>query len=166
MHALLVMFKPDGTRRDFSIKPDRRYIIGRREESDLRIPLREVSREHAAIFFDEEEDELVIEDLGSSNGIFVNDERTERAELCPGDVVVIGNVPFQVVIDGHPTELEPLTVRPTAPQPESEGDPAGATADNPTTIASSAPATASASESESDSNVDSFFGFDLDDDDI
>lgn len=108
MYAMLVMFRSDGTRRDFSIKPDRKYIIGRKDTADLRIPLASVSREHAVVYFDEDEDELVVEDLGSSNGTFLNGEKIRRADLAPGDVLTVGDVPLQVVIDGHPAEVHPL----------------------------------------------------------
>jgi pSer/pThr/pTyr-binding forkhead associated (FHA) protein len=99
MEALFVIFRADGERHDFHITPGKRYVIGRNESSDIRVPLPSVSREHAAVFFDEEDDELIIEDLGSSNGTYVNHDRIGgREELTPGDVVRIGDVPFQVVI--------------------------------------------------------------------
>lgn len=149
MEAFLVMFKADGSRRDFPIHAEKKYKIGRHEKCNLRIPLASVSREHAIIFFDDEEDELVVEDLGSSNGTFVNDTKVEgMVELTPGDVVRFGDVPFQVVIDGYPTDLEPLT---NAPTKEST---AGAAAD------------AEGGIPDDDSSVDSFFGFNLDDSDI
>ncbi|NOG56083.1 MAG: FHA domain-containing protein [Planctomycetes bacterium] len=115
MKAQLVMFKPDGTRRDFPILPAKKYIIGRKESCDLRIPLSSVSREHAAVYYDQEDEELVIEDLGSSNGTFVNNERVENFDLCPGDVIVVGNVPFQVVIDGQPKNIKPIHLSPDEP---------------------------------------------------
>jgi len=145
MEAMLVFFKSDGTRKNFSIHPEKRYLIGRQETCQLRMPLASVSREHAAIFFDEE-DELVIEDLGSSNGTFVNQDRIEgREELTPGDVVQIGGISLQVVIDGYPADLEPIAL--SVDSAESGHAPV-------------------ASESAEDSNIDSFFGFNLDDEDI
>lgn len=111
MQAILVMFKSDGSRKDFVIKSDRKYIIGRKETSDLRIPMTNVSREHAAVYFDKEDDELVIEDLGSSNGTYVNNEKVDIFDLCPGDVIVVGSVPLQVVIDGHPAKLKPIQMK-------------------------------------------------------
>lgn len=174
MHALLVMFKGDGTRRDFPIQPDRKYIIGRNESSDLRIPLSEVSRSHAAVYFDEEEDELVVEDLGSSNGTYVNNEQIEsktKVDLCPGDVIVVGQVPFQVVIDGYPADIHPIKL--TGAQ--SGVAAAAAAADQKTTVEGAKPA-ATPSPADSDgitlsgnadlSDDDSFFDFDLDDSDI
>ncbi len=163
------MFKQDGSRKDFKVDPERRYIIGRNERADLRIPLSSVSREHAAVFFDPEEDELVIEDLGSANGTWVNNERIdENVELCPGDIVAIGDVPFQIVIDGFPKEVEPIhivgadgKVKDTSSADSvSESQPSADNAE-PTQ-----PATDKETETKSDDNIDSFFGFDLDDDDI
>lgn len=110
MRASLVMFTPDGHRRDFEIKTGRRYIIGRKDSCDLRIPLTSVSREHAAVYYDEEDKEFVVEDLGSSNGTFVNAEQVTTMGLCPGDVILIGPVPLQVVINGQPEKLKPLAI--------------------------------------------------------
>ncbi len=122
MFATLVMFRSDGTRQDFSIKPGKRYVIGRKDNADLRIPLASVSREHAAIFFDEEEDELVIEDLGSSNGTTVNGEKSKRCELAPGDVILVGDVPLQVVIDGHPADVQPISMNKARPAVQAPAD--------------------------------------------
>ncbi len=110
MRASLVMFTPDGHRRDFEIKAGRRYIIGRKDSCDLRIPLTSVSREHAAVYYDEEDKEFVVEDLGSSNGTYVNAEQVTTMGLCPGDVILIGPVPLQVVINGQPEKLKPLAI--------------------------------------------------------
>ncbi len=159
MEALLVMFKEDGSRRDFPIKAAKKYKIGRNESCNLRIPMASISREHAAIFFDEEEDELVVEDLGSSNGTYVNEEKVaDPVELTPGDVLRFGDIPFQVVIDGYPTDLEPL---PGAPNSDSADD--SKAGKSPT--AAGAPS-AGDGIPDDDSSVDSFFGFNLDDSDI
>ena len=110
MRASLVMFTPDGHRRDFEIKVGKRYLIGRKDTCDLRIPLTSVSREHAAVYYDEEDKEFVVEDLGSSNGTYVNTEQVTTMGLCPGDVILIGPVPLQVVINGQPEKIKPLAV--------------------------------------------------------
>jgi pSer/pThr/pTyr-binding forkhead associated (FHA) protein len=47
-----------------------------------------VSRKHAKISFTNEA--LLIEDLGSTNGTFVNGEKVKRARLKEGDRVLIG----------------------------------------------------------------------------
>lgn len=110
MRASLVMFAPDGKRRDFDLKAGKRYTIGRKDSCDLRIPLTSVSREHAVVYFDEEDREFVIEDLDSSNGTYVNGEKITISGLCPGDVVLVGPIPLQAVINGHPAIVKPLKI--------------------------------------------------------
>ncbi|MEM1209485.1 MAG: FHA domain-containing protein [Planctomycetota bacterium] len=105
MEVTLVMFKADGTRRDFSVRGDR-MTIGRKNSCDLRIPLSSVSRQHCEVLI--EGDGVSIRDLGSSNGTFVNDQRVQQETLRPGDAVVVGPVVFTVVIDGHPEEVKPV----------------------------------------------------------
>jgi pSer/pThr/pTyr-binding forkhead associated (FHA) protein len=109
MQAVLVMFRSDGERRSFSIARDM-TVIGRREDCDLRIPLGEVSRKHCRVVRDG--DTLKLEDLGSSNGTFLNGSRVQEAQLSPGDTIQVGPVVFVVQVDGEPPEeeLRPVTV--------------------------------------------------------
>jgi predicted component of type VI protein secretion system len=79
-------------------------VIGRREDCDLRIPLGEVSRKHCRLVRDG--DTLKLEDLGSSNGTFLNGQRVQEALLSPGDTIQVGPVVFAVQIDGEPPEEE------------------------------------------------------------
>jgi pSer/pThr/pTyr-binding forkhead associated (FHA) protein len=109
MQAVLVMFRSDGERRSFSMARDM-TVIGRREDCDLRIPLGEVSRKHCRILRDG--DSLKLEDLGSSNGTFLNGSRVQEALLSPGDTIQVGPVVFVLQIDGQPSdeELRPVTM--------------------------------------------------------
>src|SRR6476659_3790517 len=101
MQAVLVMFRSDGERRSFSIARDM-TVIGRREDCDLRIPLGEVSRKHCRVVRDR--DILKIEDLGSSNGSYLNGRRGQEALLAPGDSIQVGPVVFVLQIDGEPDD--------------------------------------------------------------
>lgn len=109
MQAVLVMFRSDGERRSFSIARDM-TVVGRREDCDLRIPLGEVSRKHCRVVRDG--DMLKIEDLGSSNGTYLNARRVQEALLAPGDSIQVGPVVFVLQIDGTPAddELSPVTI--------------------------------------------------------
>ena len=109
MQAVLVMFRSDGERRSFSMARDM-TVVGRREDCDLRIPLGEVSRKHCRIVRDG--DSLKLEDLGSSNGTFLNGQRVQEAMLGPGDTVQVGPVVFVLQVDGQPAddELQPVTM--------------------------------------------------------
>jgi general secretion pathway protein A len=65
-----------------------RTIIGRTSDNDLQVDSRFVSRHHCQIITRTEGS--VIEDLNSTNGIFVQGRRVRRYNLNDGDVVVIG----------------------------------------------------------------------------
>ncbi|CAE7944757.1 fhaA [Symbiodinium necroappetens] len=102
----LVYFKPDGTQKDIPIR-EGRHIVGRTDEAQLRIPLATVSRKHCELVFEGEK--LVIRDLGSSNGTYINHERVQNAELGAGDVLGIGPCLLTVQINGLPANIEPPT---------------------------------------------------------
>ena len=123
------MFRSDGERRSFSIARDM-TVIGRREDCDLRIPLGEVSRKHCRLVRDG--DTLKLEDLGSSNGTFLNGSTVQEALLSPGDTIQVGPVVFVVQIDGEPPdeELRPVTMA-AAEEPMSLGE-EGLDEDTPT----------------------------------
>jgi general secretion pathway protein A len=65
-----------------------RVIIGRTSDNDLQVDSRFVSRHHCQIITGAEGS--VIEDLNSTNGIFVQGKRVRRYNLNDGDIVVIG----------------------------------------------------------------------------
>ena len=70
-----------------------RIMIGRSEDSELRLNSEFVSRHHALIFCTEER--IYIEDLNSFNGTIVNSKKITRCDLQAGDVVTIGD--FQIL---------------------------------------------------------------------
>jgi general secretion pathway protein A len=65
-----------------------RIIVGRTPDNDLQIDSRFVSRHHCQIVTTMHSS--VIEDLNSTNGIYVKSKRVRRHYLNDGDVVVIG----------------------------------------------------------------------------
>lgn len=64
------------------------FEIGRSSRSDLPIDQESISRHHARISYDGQRH--VIEDLGSTNGTFVNDAKVGRQALKDGDQVKVG----------------------------------------------------------------------------
>jgi pSer/pThr/pTyr-binding forkhead associated (FHA) protein len=80
---------------EFPLVPNQEIVVGR--ASDLQMVLVEdmVSRRHARIFWDGEQ--IQIEDLGSTNGTFVNGEKIQRTVLKEGDRVLIGTNILKVV---------------------------------------------------------------------
>jgi pSer/pThr/pTyr-binding forkhead associated (FHA) protein len=71
------------------------FVIGRGEECHLRPQNHLVSRRHCAILV--EGQAVFIEDFGSTNGTFVNDERIQkRCELKNGDHLKVAGLEFEV----------------------------------------------------------------------
>lgn len=71
----------------------KRIVLGRSEESDIRIFDLKSSREHAEIV--QVGEEWIVSDLGSQNGIIVNDLRIKQHVLNEGDKVIIGKTVFK-----------------------------------------------------------------------
>jgi hypothetical protein len=67
--------------------------IGRSSRCDIQVLTHFVSREHARLTI--ARGTVVIEDLASTNGIFVNAVRIDRQELRHGDLVTIGETQFR-----------------------------------------------------------------------
>jgi two-component system, cell cycle response regulator len=67
-------------------------IIGRSSKADIQVDQESVSRSHAKIACGEE---IVIRDLGSTNGTWVNDRQVEEHALRDGDLVKIGRTIFK-----------------------------------------------------------------------
>lgn len=98
----------------------------------LRHPL--VSRQHCEIF--EAGGALLVRDLGSLNGTFVNNQRIEGdAPLQPGQLLTIGTVTFRAMYDADDTTGSPPTT-PAPPmkqgKPSSETDSEGTISARPT----------------------------------
>ena len=130
MEVQLVMFTEAGERREFDLKRTI-SIIGRGGDCDFQIPLAMISRRHCQIT--RKSDRVLVKDLGSSNGSYVNNKRVLQAELHGGDILTVGPVVFTILIDGKPTDIKPI---PTIVKPAAE--PAGASAAVPSSDDSSA----------------------------
>lgn len=102
MDVRLVIFKSDGSSREIPVSPGR-YVIGRKPNAGLRIPLPSVSRDHCELVHDGRT--LSVRDLGSSNGTFKNQERIKQATLGAGDRLGVGAVVLTIQIDGKPSAI-------------------------------------------------------------
>ena len=76
--------------------PNKEIVVGRSSDLDMVLVEEMVSRKHARIAY--ENDAVVIEDLGSTNGTFVNGEKIKRAQLKEGDRVLIGTSILKVIV--------------------------------------------------------------------
>src|SRR3954447_16570600 len=69
--------------------------VGRHDDCQLRIKSSQVSRKHCELF--EKKGILLVKDLGSSNGTYVNGKRIQdQRVLEPGDELTIGQVKLKV----------------------------------------------------------------------
>ena len=87
------------------------FPIGRRQDLHLSLPCKTVSTVHAEIT--EVGGCLVLRDLGSTNGTYVNGRRVhEPVTLAEDDLVQFANLPFRIRM--HSTEDSPNTLRESA----------------------------------------------------
>src|SRR6266576_858312 len=85
----LVYSDADGIDRTFAIGADP-IVVGRGAECAIRSEDPRVSRTHARFFLDQ--GSLWVEDLGSSNGIYVGPNKVQRAAVPVGEIVLIGSL--------------------------------------------------------------------------
>ncbi len=96
--ATLVVQQGSHAGKSFPVAQDK-VTIGRLDETDVALKDGEISREHARISWLGLE--YVIEDLGSSNGTFVNGERVTKARMLrPGDSIRLGQTTLRFKVDG------------------------------------------------------------------
>ncbi len=95
-YALVVLKTGDVVER-YPITTNGLYL-GRGDENHIALHSKQVSRQHARFWM--EGDTIWAEDLGSRNGIEINDQRVDKAQLAQGDRIVIG---------GHQIHVEPLS---------------------------------------------------------
>jgi hypothetical protein len=74
--------------------------IGRHPKCDIMIVGDSVSRQHAKI--SSRDKSLMLEDLQSANGTFVNLKPIQRAVIVPGDIIEIGHEPFLLHYEKNP----------------------------------------------------------------
>jgi pSer/pThr/pTyr-binding forkhead associated (FHA) protein len=70
-----------------------RIIIGRSEKADIRLNDTKSSREHGEIT--KVGENWVVTDLGSQNGVVVNDKKITQKQLVEGDKVIMGQTVFK-----------------------------------------------------------------------
>lgn len=81
-------------------------LIGRGEGCDLRPRNDNISRRHCVIRVTDSQ--ILIQDLGSKNGTYVNGKRVDGEEgLKAGDTVAVGTIELEVMIDSKVAEKRP-----------------------------------------------------------
>lgn len=80
--------RTDGERISVQTFPAGRIIIGRSPDNEIYIKSKFVSRHHAQLVSDE--NGCTIEDLNSTNGVFMGEKQVKKQRLRDGDVVTLG----------------------------------------------------------------------------
>ncbi len=84
-----------GSGSELTVSPEHPLVLGRDPGSDLVLDGNNVSRRHARIAWDGHR--LTVENLGSTNGIYVNGAKVEQSGLELWDVITVGANALRVV---------------------------------------------------------------------
>ena len=72
---------------EYRLRPGK-TIIGRTADNDVQIQSRFISRHHAQVVSDQTHS--ILEDLNSTNGVFIRSQRIKQQTLVDGDIIQIG----------------------------------------------------------------------------
>ena len=93
--ACLVLLHPSGPDIGRRTPLDRSaYVVGRDTDVDFVVPRSSVSRQHSRLSRDEQ-GMWWLEDMGSTNGTFVNERRVQRVRLSEGDLLRFGDAIYK-----------------------------------------------------------------------
>jgi pSer/pThr/pTyr-binding forkhead associated (FHA) protein len=92
--AKIIITSEDKTVREVELVKER-VTIGRKPHNDITLDHRAVSSQHATL--NVMLDAAILEDLGSTNGTFINGQKVYRQKLADGDKVSIATFELQFV---------------------------------------------------------------------
>jgi Inner membrane component of T3SS, cytoplasmic domain/Domain of unknown function (DUF4388) len=84
---------------EFPLRPEKEIVIGRSSDLDMVLVEDMVSRKHAKIAL--AAGRITIQDLGSTNGTFVNGEKIKQTRLKEGDRILIGTSILKLVVSDN-----------------------------------------------------------------
>lgn len=104
------------TGRTHELKVDK-TTIGRVEDNTFQIAEPSVSSHHCEVFL--RGSDVVVHDLNSTNGTFINGEKVTETVLKPGQVLRLGQVEMRLETDGSPSSISPASAAsaPATPAP-------------------------------------------------
>lgn len=103
--AKLVYQTPDGREEEQPLTPGQEASIGRHPQCTVTVSQPSVSRKHARLDFDGQS--CMVEDLQSSNGTYVNNQRITRSALRNGDQLRCGDFQLRYVEEDVGTLQDP-----------------------------------------------------------
>ena len=87
-HVTRIEVRSDGEVIEELSFPPGRVIVGRSPDNEIYIKSKFVSRHHAQLVSDD--DGCIIEDLNSTNGVFLGEKQIKKYKLRDGDVISLG----------------------------------------------------------------------------
>ena len=111
--AKLVVLSPEQKGRSYELKVDK-TTIGRVEDNTFQITESSVSSHHCEVLL--RGSDVVIKDLNSTNGSFINGEKISEGVLKPGQTLRLGQIELRLEA-GDSTTTPPVPGAPPAPAP-------------------------------------------------
>ena len=87
-HVMQIEVRNNGKTESVQTFPAGRIIVGRSPDNEIYIKSKFVSRHHMQLVCDEES--CVIEDLNSTNGVFIGEVQVKKRKLDDGDTITLG----------------------------------------------------------------------------
>lgn len=163
MDVVLIRVTKNGSTTPIPLVRDK-TLVGRLDDCHIRVPVAGMSRKHCEIVIDG--GSIIVNDLGSSNGTYINQDRISSQPVSAGDLISFGGLVFVVSVNGLPEDIDPAIMFEDG-LPETDEAPASSPA--PTPAQSAVPQeqvtqkVASVADNDDSSMMD--FEFDFDDDD-
>ena len=87
-HVMQIEVRTNGETESIHTFPPGRIIVGRSPDNEIYIRSKFVSRHHMQLVCDGER--CMIEDLNSTNGVFIGEAQVKKRQLVSGDVITLG----------------------------------------------------------------------------
>lgn len=115
MAARLVAKSGITDKKEYALEPGKTYFIGRSRQAEIIVKDQQASRRHCAVEATPD-GTWTLADQDSSNGTYVNRQRTKTRTLRDGDVIQVGKTTFEF----HAEDAAPAAEAPAAEKPEEE----------------------------------------------
>ncbi len=102
MDVVLVRVTKNGSTTPIPLVRDK-TLVGRLDDCHIRVPVAGMSRKHCEIVI--EDGSIIVNDLGSSNGTFVNQDQISSQPVSAGDLISFGGFVFVVTVNGLPDDI-------------------------------------------------------------
>jgi pSer/pThr/pTyr-binding forkhead associated (FHA) protein len=111
--AAALSLQPTAGGKGFALEMGRASVVGRSRQCEIPIEDDTVSSTHARLEINAQTQRVVVTDLNSSNGTFVNGSRINSAQVQPGDTLRFGTAEFTLTAGTAPAAAG--GARPSAP---------------------------------------------------